>query len=431
MTPTDPLETDFQRLLQQAPFDDAPADEHRLALKQRVLDQFAPLPSPEPSPTGWQAAYQKGLRIMQRPAFRLLVAGLCLAIGTFWLFVPGGQTPAQAFNRFAAAIVATKTARFQMEVQIEGQPQQTFQAWYQAPGKFRQELGLMVNIADFEAGKIVSIIPAEKRVILMTIKGEGKKPPVSSNYFDRLRELLAKREQTAGAQYESLGEKQIDGKTAVGFRFDSPAATITLWGDPVTGQPLLIENLWSGVPRTEVKMTKFEVGGTLAESLFDLTPPEGYKVQALEMDASDPTEADLVKSLTTCAELSGGPFPDSLDSTGLMQFMSKSILAKAKGPNSFSDDEFQALMKQSIAIGRGFQFILQLPESAEAHYAGQGAKKDDKQRPIVWYKSTDKKGYRVVYADLTVKDAEAAPQVEGAKRIVKASQSTGKPAEKK
>jgi len=37
--------------------------------------------------------------------------------------------------------------------------------------------------------------------------------------------------------------------------------------------------------------------------------------------------------------------------------------------------------------------------------------------------------YRVLYADLTIKDADTAPQVEGAKRIEKASQ-TNQPAAK-
>ena len=430
MVPPEFSESEFRRLLQQAPFDDAPSDEHRQHLKQRMLEQFAPGASPEPTLLRWQSAYQRGKNIMRRPAFRLLTAALLLAVGAFWLFVPGGQTPAQAFNRFAAAVVGAKTAKFQMEVQIEGQPKQAFQAWYQAPNKFRQELGTQVNVADFEEGKIMSIIPSEKKVVVMTIKG-GKKNPSANNYFERLRELLAKQESTDGVKYEPLGEKEIGGKKAVGFRLDSPAATVTLWGDPVSGQPLAIENVWSGLPRTTVKMNEFEVGLDLDDSLFSLKVPDGYKVQKLELDGSEPVEADLIKGFETCAEISGGTFPDSLDSTGLMQFISKSVIAKAKGQNSVPDEELQKLMEQSVSIGRGFQFVLTLPESAEAHYAGLGVKKGEKNRPILWYKPAGAKAFRVLYADLTAKEAEQSPQVEGAKRIKNADQSTGKPAEKK
>jgi hypothetical protein len=80
-------------------------------------------------------------------------------------------------------------------------------------------------------------------------------------------------------------------------------------------------------------------------------------------------------------------------------------------------------MKQDINIGRGFQFGLQLPEAADAHYAGKGVKRDAKDRPIFWYRPEGAKKYRVIFADLTVQDAETAPQVEGATRLEKA----GKP----
>jgi hypothetical protein len=86
-----------------------------------------------------------------------------------------------------------------------------------------------------------------------------------------------------------------------------------------------------------------------------------------------------------------------------------------------SDDDFPLLMKQVINIGRGFQFGLQLPEAADAHYAGKGVKRDAKETPIFWYKPEGAKKYRVIDADLSVRDADAAPQVEGAKRIEKAS----------
>lgn len=416
-------ESEFSRLLQRAPFDDSPVPEHRQALRKSVLAQFDAVASQPASPL-WQSAFTKGREIMRRPVFRLLVASVCLAIATVWLFVPGGQTPAQAFNKFAEAVVAAKTAHFHMEVQAQGLPKQKFEAWYLAPGKFRQELGNLVNVSDLQAGKIVSIIPAEKKVVVMTIQGVQKDKP-SSMYFDRLRELLADTAKAKEAHYELLGEKQIDGKRAIGFRYDAPAATVTLWGDPTTGQPVRIENVWSGIPRTEVAMTDFEFNVELKESLFDMTPPEGYKIQTFEVDATESREQDLIKAFESCAEISAGTFPDSLDTTGVMQLVMKVALARAKDKDKteFSDADFQDLMKHSLKIGRGFQFALMLPETAEAHYAAKGVKRDDKGRAIFWYKPADAKAYRVIYADLTVKDSETEPQVEGAKPILKASQS--------
>ena len=98
---------------------------------------------------------------MRRPIPRLIVGvAACLAIFGVWLLLPGGLSTAQAFNRFAEAIVKAKTARYQMEVTIEGQPTQKFQAWYLAPGKFRQEVGSIINVSDLTVGKMVSLMPA-------------------------------------------------------------------------------------------------------------------------------------------------------------------------------------------------------------------------------------------------------------------------------
>ncbi|MBS0260312.1 MAG: hypothetical protein JSS02_00020, partial [Planctomycetes bacterium] len=119
--------------------------------------------------------------------------------------------------------------------------------------------------------------------------------------------------------------------------------------------------------------------------------------------------------------------PDSADTTGLMQLLIKSVLNKAQGKNELSDDQSEELMKHSLVIGRGFQFLLGLPESADAHYAGKGVKRDDKNRPILWYKPAGAMGYRVIFADLSAKDADAAPVVEGARRVTKAGPA-GKPA---
>jgi hypothetical protein len=91
-------------------------------------------------------------------------------------------------------------------------------------------------------------------------------------------------------------------------------------------------------------------------------------------------------------------------------------LARGKAP---SDEETTELMKQSVTIGRGVQFVLQLPASADAHYAGKGVKRDAKDTPIFWYKSEGAKKYRVIYANLSIHDADTAPQVAGAVRIEK------------
>ena len=360
---------------------------------------------------------------MRHPASRWSAAAACAAVLLLWLFFPGQQSTANAFNTFANAIVTAKTARFHAEVTIEGQPKQIFKSYYLAPGKYRQEfqnLADVVNIIDFGAKKIVSLAPAQKQATIMNFTG-NQPTDASGDWFDRMRELLTVGGAARDDSFERLGEKEIDGKRVIGFRRDTPAATVTMWGDPATGQPVRIENTFSGLPRTEVAMTQFELNVELEPSLFDQTPPTDYKVQSFDVDTSPPTQADLVQGLRTAAELNGGEFLGSLDSAGVQQAIIKSAMKLGSPP---TDEGMRLLMKQSLSIGRGLSFVLdRAPAKMEAYYAGKGVKLGASESPILWYKIADQDHYHVIYGDLTVKESPEQPDSPGAVRIEKASRS--------
>ena len=80
-------------------------------------------------------------------------------------------------------------------------------------------------------------------------------------------------------EVERLGTKQIDGRTAVGFRFElkeKKDTTKTIWADQETGLPIKIEEIQNGF-HIGYKDSRFNV--ELDDSLFDLEPPEGYTVE--------------------------------------------------------------------------------------------------------------------------------------------------------
>ena len=52
-----------------------------------------------------------------------------------------------------------------------------------------------------------------------------------------------------------------------------------------------------------------------------------------------------------------------------------------------------------------------LPPEADAHYAGKGVSLGAADTPIFWYRPKDAKTYRVIYADLSVRDADTPPSV--------------------
>ena len=68
-------------------------------------------------------------------------------------------------------------------------------------------------------------------------------------------------------------------------------------------------------------------------------------------------------------------------------------------------------------VRRGVRFANQLPSSADAHYAGKGVSLSTADKPIFWYRPKDAKKYRVVYADLSVRDADAPANVSDAQAV--------------
>ena len=53
---------------------------------------------------------------------------------------------------------------------------------------------------------------------------------------------------------------------------------------------------------------------------------------------------------------------------------------------------------------QGFKFYTTLKPENDPHYVGGGVKLGTPDRPILWYKPTDAEKYRVIYADLSVKE---------------------------
>jgi outer membrane lipoprotein-sorting protein len=405
---------DFEHRLRALPADDVPRQEHREILRDHALAAFDRAVEMRSQPATGPRILSWGRDIMKRPVSKYLAAA-CVLAALVWFLAPGSSAAA-AFTKIVNAVVSAKSARFQAEVTIDGQPRQTAKVAFLAPAKYRMEFGTMVSISDFENAKMLTLLPDQKKAVVFNLKNAPNDPAALDKYshFERLRQLL-REQQVRQVPYERLGEQTIDGQKAVGFRFDYPIGTLTMWGDPTTGNPVRIENVYSGVPKTVVVMTHFEMNAQVDAELFTTNVPAGFTAQSFDIDASKAQESDLIESLRLCAELSGGDFPDSLDTQSVVKLMMGAMLKDKKEEPSDTD----RLMKQAMQIGRGFQFALSLPAGAQPHYAGKGIKKDTADRPIFWYLPDGSQRWRVVDATLNVHDADAAPQVDGAVPIQK------------
>ncbi len=301
------------------------------------------------------------------------------------------------------------------------------------------------------------------------------KTPESGSLFTLLRLFQLVEEKPDAFEHESLGEKEIDGRKVVGFHTSGQAHDLILWGDPETGLPVRVEMTSGIEGSVKATFTDFAFNVDLDESLFSREPPAGYTVTArnVKTDHSPEEEKDLIETFREYNKLFDGAFPDSLDflatttsfgkKAGLrmsiqemwadfaprkgnpneeqMRKLEELMLTLTEGkPNEKQTKEIAEQIEEYIKtqtqktaevgetqetqesrqaqfnevfrrVQRGLSFATRLPPNADAHYVGKGVSFGAADTPIFWYRPKDSKNYRVIYADLSVRDSDTPPDV--------------------
>jgi len=75
------------------------------------------------------------------------------------------------------------------------------------------------------------------------------------------------------------------------------------------------------------------------------------------------------------------------------------------------------IMEATTRFQGGLMFAGLLPPDADAHYAGKGVSLGAADTPIFWHRPKDAKKYRIIYADLSVREAETPPSVPDAQPV--------------
>jgi hypothetical protein len=167
--------------------------------------------------------------------------------------------------------------------------------------------------------------------------------------------------------------------------------------------------------------------GAADRPIFWYRPKDGKKYRVIDAnlsirDADAPPnvpvtqpEKSLIDTLRYYSELSGGPFPDSLDVDGLRRVLEKKFgLEEGQDPSA---KQMQEIFEPMLKFQPGVAFTVSLPPDADAHYAGKGVSLDAADRPIFWYRPKDAKQYRVIYADLSTREADTPPSVPDAQPV--------------
>lgn len=436
-----------------------PADTAEAAVVERVMAAVASDQSRRSSDRRVPAIQHPALvtryldiwRWIMRSAVSRACAAVVLVItitGVVWWLPGGGTTP--AFADVIAPILEAQTARFKITTELKGPPavKTTGEVMVLGATRSRQEMAMPDNsksimIFDWGRGKCLTLVPATKTAMVVSLANMTKEQVSQQDTFAWFRSVLLDARDKPDVKREPLGAQDVGGRRVVGFRVTSRGMVVSLWGDPKTGTPVRAEAAMALFPNVRTTMSDFVFNVDLDESLFSVEPPAGYTVQSTTVDGSMPEERDLTAAFREYGKLTGGAFPDSLDMQALLPTIAKEVGKQiaveklGKKPTSGKDKpdkeparqnllaEMPKLVEAStkrileiqIPLQRGVMFAVLLPADADAHYAGKGVSLGAADQPVFWYRPKDAKKYRVIYADLSVRETDTPPNVPNAQPV--------------
>ncbi|MBN2589786.1 MAG: hypothetical protein JXA96_07980, partial [Sedimentisphaerales bacterium] len=252
----------------------------------------------------------------------------------------------------------------------------------------------MTMIIDMDNEKLLSLDNVGKTAFYADIKGDLG--DMTRSYIRFVRQII---KQFQEDQIENLGEQIIDGRKAIGFQGGGKNEQITIWADPKTAIPILIE-VHIG-QKMAFMMKNFEFDAQVDESLVSMDVPNGYTLKDTQVDLGNATEGDFIESLRIWATILGqGVFPETIDTGATMENMP--VLIRKLQELNIPEEEGT---KMGINVGLGMLFQQTLDVSGNPwKYEGNSVKFGDASKVIFWYQPEGSATYRVIYGDLHVEE---------------------------
>jgi hypothetical protein len=218
--------------------------------------------------------------------FIRIAAGVVVVAGVATSLIPRESAANVTFTEVQARVEQTRTVTCKVTHLTIPSPQAgelSHRLLIRGPNVVRdEEPDGGYTITDYGLHKTISVDPTKKSVRIT----DGMNLP-ALNFYEMFRSIAANPTKT-------LPTREFNGTKAVGFIVRPPIlegapperdgfkAEITVWVDPLTKLPLRIETTSKepgGVPVTEVH-SDIVFDRPLDAALFDMTPPDGYRVES-------------------------------------------------------------------------------------------------------------------------------------------------------
>ncbi len=295
-------DADFKKVVGRLKVDTEPNPKHRENLRRQVLCEFEQAGQ---KPATRIIAFRTLRRtIMKSPITKLATAVVIILVVLVGINYLGGSIngTSAAFGKVVEYLRNAETVSLRVTIEQEGQEPQTMYYWTLEPNHQRIEMedGRIV-IVDTYLGESIVLDPAQKKAYLMTTVVS---PEYSLNYYDNIKKDLLENFPNSSEEY--IGESEIDGHKVVGIRVNRDDCEIIIWADVVNFMPVKIES--AGVFRREqytnqksravtCTITDIVIGEKLDESLFSLSPPEGFLVVVTSEPAAEP-QREIMQGLS-------------------------------------------------------------------------------------------------------------------------------------
>jgi outer membrane lipoprotein-sorting protein len=312
-----------------------------------------------------------------------------------------GSTESLAWADVVRPILTARTVIFNL-VMTEGENTPFYKVMNMGTQRVRMEVlspdgktVQVITIIDYDSSQILQLIPDQQTALLIDLKDVPEDIP-DDNILETMRNGITELQNDPDVSIEPLGEKEIDGRIAKGFRATGPDEEFTVWADPQTALPIRTEQKWL---QLQFVCTDFQFDVEMDESLFSMEIPEGYSAPTTgELSIEGSTDQDLVTTLRIWAEvILDDVFPK--DFTGQVY-----VDDVNKNRKKFAKLQDKEKVELAMKIQPGFIFVLTLKEENDWHYVGGNVKLGDAESPVCWYKPTGSQTYRVIYGNLTLKD---------------------------
>jgi outer membrane lipoprotein-sorting protein len=310
-----------------------------------------------------------------------------------------GGTPSTIYANIVEQLQKARTLTYSMvtHTPVESMPTLRQQMAFKEPGFMRTTTADgYITVIDWNQNKGITLWPPKREYIDFEASNYQHDPAQDPfMVVEKLRTLPDEADQI-------LGEKEIDGRVLQGFRVIQGDMINTVWIDPQTAQLVRVETEYTNSPGMNTIMTDFQFNAELDDSLFSLTPPEGFTPLQVQADVSTVTEQDLIAYLQMWSTWTkDGTFPPTFNPVELPKLTAEMLRQGKFGEGETSQQQRQV---EAMQMYRGIMFVTQLPAGSNWRYAGENVKYGDDQTPIFWYQPMGSQTYRVIYGDLSVRD---------------------------